>query len=288
MLFLVFNVNEPADYYPFGIEVRSRGIKNRYGYQGLYAEKDKETGWNNFELRNYDAAIGRWLTTDPYGQYDSPYVGMGNNPIKRLDKDGGWANDNIGVNRKGEVVFDGGKKDGNLFLVNEGVGKIKDLAMLKSNSIQLAKYNAWIGTDQQKIDYVKSQWKFAEGGFDWFPSTNKFVTDTKKQTAFSVDAFMGDNVMTGANNMFNIIFTIQDQGVKSTVLSDPYNTRNAISHEKRHLLQSVKVHHGSLVNPTITNLELDAIRYQRSVKSWQNTTEKFKRGTKGYENKFAF
>ncbi|PUV23825.1 MULTISPECIES: hypothetical protein [Sphingobacterium] len=52
--------------------------------------------------------------------------------------------------------------------------------------------------------------------------------------------------------------------------------------------KSVKVNHGSLVNPTITNLELDAIRYQRSVRSWQNTIGKFEKGTKGYENKFAF
>ncbi|WP_343321641.1 RHS repeat domain-containing protein [Sphingobacterium multivorum] len=78
-----------ADYYPFGMEVRSGGVENRYGYQGLYAEKDKETGWSNFELRNYDAAIGRWLTTDPKAQYHSPYVGMGNNPVNRIDKDGG-------------------------------------------------------------------------------------------------------------------------------------------------------------------------------------------------------
>ena len=94
--------------------------------------------------------------------------------------------------------------------------------------------------------------------------------------------------MTGANDMFNVIFTIQDQGLTNTLLSVPYNTRNGISHEKRHLIQSVKVHHGSLVNPTTVNLELDAIRYQRSVKSWQNTNELFKRGIKGYENKFTF
>lgn len=79
-----------ADYYPFGSTLRSAGIENRFGYQGLYAEKDNETGWNSFELRNYDPAIGRWLSTDPYGQYWSPYVGMGNNPVMRFDPDGGW------------------------------------------------------------------------------------------------------------------------------------------------------------------------------------------------------
>ncbi|KKO90758.1 hypothetical protein AAW12_14540 [Sphingobacterium sp. Ag1] len=92
-----------ADYYPFGMELRSGGVENRYGYQGLYAEKDKETGWNNFELRNYDAAIGRWLTTDPKGQYHSPYIGMGNNPVGRVDKDGGL-DDDILYNQKGEEI----------------------------------------------------------------------------------------------------------------------------------------------------------------------------------------
>ncbi|KKO89151.1 hypothetical protein AAW12_23765 [Sphingobacterium sp. Ag1] len=80
-----------ADYYPYGMEVRSSGIDSRYGYQGQYAEKDKETGWNSFELRNYDAAVGRWLTVDPMSQYISAYVGMGNNPISMFDPTGGWS-----------------------------------------------------------------------------------------------------------------------------------------------------------------------------------------------------
>ncbi|MCA6372851.1 MAG: hypothetical protein IM631_15875, partial [Cytophagales bacterium] len=46
--------------------------KYRYGYQGKYAEKDDETGWNHFELREYDPIIGRWTTKDPEGQFDSP------------------------------------------------------------------------------------------------------------------------------------------------------------------------------------------------------------------------
>ncbi|MBD1432694.1 RHS repeat-associated core domain-containing protein [Sphingobacterium sp. DN00404] len=70
--------------------IQSAGIPSRYGYQGEYSEKDGETGWNNFYLRKYDPVIGRWLSTDPYGQYWSPYVGMGNNPVMRFDPDGGW------------------------------------------------------------------------------------------------------------------------------------------------------------------------------------------------------
>lgn len=59
----------------------------RYAYQGQ--EKDTETGKEAFELRLWDSRIGRWLTTDPYGQHPSPYLGMGNNPITRWDPDGG-------------------------------------------------------------------------------------------------------------------------------------------------------------------------------------------------------
>ena len=42
-----------------------------------------------FELRLWDGRLGRWLTVDPYGEFDSPYVGMGNNPVNLIDPDGG-------------------------------------------------------------------------------------------------------------------------------------------------------------------------------------------------------
>ena len=60
----------------------------RYAYQGQ--EKDKETNKKAFELRLWDSRIGRWLTTDPAGQYASPYLGMGNDPINGIDPDGGY------------------------------------------------------------------------------------------------------------------------------------------------------------------------------------------------------
>ena len=60
----------------------------RFGYQGQYAEKDEETGWNSFELRMYDAITVKWMTTDPYGEFWSPYLAMANNP-NEVDPDGG-------------------------------------------------------------------------------------------------------------------------------------------------------------------------------------------------------
>lgn len=87
-------VNEYADYYPYGMPMPGRRLTSpgnyRYGYQGQFAEEDDETGYNSFELRTYDPRIGRWLSCDPMGQYASPYVGMGNNPVNGVDPDGGW------------------------------------------------------------------------------------------------------------------------------------------------------------------------------------------------------
>lgn len=70
------------------------GFLYRYGYQGQYAEKDDETGWNHFELREYDPIIGRFVATDPVGQFWSPYVGMGNDPVSGVDPTGGCTDSN--------------------------------------------------------------------------------------------------------------------------------------------------------------------------------------------------
>ena len=87
------NVTSWTDYYPYGKVAKTSCPLNgayRYGYQGEFAEKDSETDWNSFELRQYDSEIGRWLSTDPYRQHSSPYLAMGNNPVSNVDADGGF------------------------------------------------------------------------------------------------------------------------------------------------------------------------------------------------------
>lgn len=94
------NVVAGADYYPFGLAMENREITRedyRYGYQGQYSEEDKTTGWNEFELRMYDARIGRWISPDPYGQFASPYLAMGNMPHMGSDPDGGWCCGGAGI-----------------------------------------------------------------------------------------------------------------------------------------------------------------------------------------------
>ncbi len=91
---------EENHYYPFGLKIagissnklgspENGHLQNRFGYQGTFAEEDEYTGWNEFELRNYDPQTGRWTGVDPYDEFASPYLGMGNNPISTIDPDGG-------------------------------------------------------------------------------------------------------------------------------------------------------------------------------------------------------
>jgi RHS repeat-associated protein len=83
--------------YPFGSLLPGRSLNPtnyRYSYQNQ--EKDNETGYHNFQLRQYASLLGRWMTPDPYGQHWSPYLAMSNNPVSYIDPDGGQDCQNCG------------------------------------------------------------------------------------------------------------------------------------------------------------------------------------------------
>ena len=88
---------EEAAYYPYGLKIAGLSAKamdkpdTKYKYQGEYAalDDDLDLNWTDFKLRSYDVQIGRWLQTDPYNEFSSPYIGMGNNPANAVDPDGG-------------------------------------------------------------------------------------------------------------------------------------------------------------------------------------------------------
>jgi len=98
-------VRSYTDYYPYGMIISKGGTDYRYGYQGGNAETDQETGWNAFELRMYDSRIARWLQYDPKGQFYSPYMSMGNDPVGRIDPDGGSTDDFIKNLSNGSIFW---------------------------------------------------------------------------------------------------------------------------------------------------------------------------------------
>ena len=88
-----------ADYYAFGGTLPGRVWQDvtgdyRYGYQGQ-EKSQNDVNWDNFELRTYNHDLGRWSAPDPYGQFHSPYLAMGNNPVNNIDPNGGYMNNNV-------------------------------------------------------------------------------------------------------------------------------------------------------------------------------------------------
>ncbi|MEZ4945570.1 MAG: RHS repeat-associated core domain-containing protein [Cyclobacteriaceae bacterium] len=148
-----------GDYYPFGLAIEDRQITRenyRYGYQGQFSEKDEETGWNHFELREYDPVIGRWTATDPYGQFFSPYLGQGNNPISNFDIDGGL----VGYERQ---------EDGSLKRVNNDGGDEYDVIYNSNGTIEqlvLSNINVSAGLSKSaanaaRLGIYSTQYSFA-------------------------------------------------------------------------------------------------------------------------------
>ncbi len=96
------DIVETNEYYPFGL--RAQGVsakaalkpKSNLGFEAGFSIADEENDFNEFALRTYNPQIGRWLQNDPYNEYASGYVGLGNNPINGVDPDGGGFFNNDG------------------------------------------------------------------------------------------------------------------------------------------------------------------------------------------------
>jgi RHS repeat-associated protein len=148
-----------TDYYPYGMVIRQGGTNDyRYEYQGQYAEKDKETNWNAFELRMYDSRIARWLQYDPKGEFWSPYVGMGNDPVKNTDPDGGETKTTI-VDKNNKV----------LHVVNDGKTDIVKLDFVD--------YKTWSGYIKVNGSGIFERWmhlgnKISDHTLFWFDFMN--------------------------------------------------------------------------------------------------------------------
>jgi len=69
----------------------NRGRENKYLYNGKELNEEFGLNWASYGAREYDASIGRWMSTDPMsGLYlsFSPYAYTTNNPIVNYDPNG--------------------------------------------------------------------------------------------------------------------------------------------------------------------------------------------------------
>ena len=93
------NLKEEAHYYPHGLPIAGMGstangfIENRRKYQSNEYIKDLGLNWMDFNNRQYDPQLGRFLAVDPLAdksgqEIRSPYAAMGNDPVVMVDPEG--------------------------------------------------------------------------------------------------------------------------------------------------------------------------------------------------------
>ena len=134
--FLIANLDSTSLYKFVTIDTKSRILK--------FYSKDYEVLLID-SISVYSTA--RWLSPDPAGQFHSPYLGMGNNPIRAVDPDGAYTVV-VPDGNGGYTVVSGVLNDDNGIYLQGAEGALGDLIGYSSTPTSF--YNAdveqWMGT----------------------------------------------------------------------------------------------------------------------------------------------
>ncbi len=190
-----------SDYYPLGSPLTLINNNYRYGFQGKYSEFDKETGWNSFDFRMYDALIGRWMTTDPKGEYSSPYVGIGNNSIIGTDADGGETKVERPDGYKGIM----GKGD---WYESDRLNRTERWNSANLYNLQKLNFNDYKTIDERADFYRWTADKLAARGFEtvWPAAANVIAKQMSALDNSMLAWFAGDDVVAFGNEGNKAIF----------------------------------------------------------------------------------
>lgn len=103
------NVVQSTEYYPFGLQYAdgTGQEKQAYKYNGKEFDQMHGLNWYDYAARQYDPVVPHLPTPDPHSEnyYSwSPYVYVGNNPMKYIDADGKDWTMSITRNKDGEII----------------------------------------------------------------------------------------------------------------------------------------------------------------------------------------
>ena len=290
-----------ADYYAFGEQLPSRNTTSDYRYAFQGQELDKATGMEAFQLRLWDGRIGRWLSPDPYRQYDSPYLGMGNNPITGIDPDGGfwqelgnWVSGS-GWNSNAALAYQAnggtlGEWHGNKFTGHReasSIGNDGDVSKGQLSTISFTKFKA-----VQDYGFGSS----SGGGFDFLSSFQAFnrakTLNFKANIGFDLLKFKGyhygvaefeTSLLDGRGAVTPGNFVLYPTGGSSK----PYYSNHEPGHVLQYRILGPVLYYAVIAIPSVANTKLHSNFLDYTEKS-ANTLRYIQTGETDDSNKRYF
>lgn len=126
-------VLEENHYYPFGLKHAPTNANNqpnyKYKFQGQELQDELELGWYSYKWRNYNPAIGRFMSIDPltekYEDY-TPYQFSSNQPVHAKELEGLESSNDLNKNKPTPTQRAYNSRTGNTDLLKVVVFTISD------------------------------------------------------------------------------------------------------------------------------------------------------------------
>ncbi len=144
----------------------------------------------------YDPAIGRWMSTDPMGQYASPYVGMGNNPVDRVDPDGG----EDGPGKPKPIV---NWKDFDTSKMSVGLNEVTIYGFRPQATIRAKEFNLWDKWAMNENFFSKMAYNMIDAPYVTY--TQIFSMDKGARHLDQTSVSYNDRISSGINTLFMIV-----------------------------------------------------------------------------------
>ncbi|WP_238567926.1 DUF6443 domain-containing protein [Flavobacterium sp. ASV13] len=276
----VLEIIEENNYYPFGLKHKGYndyvGTNNKYKYQGQERQDELGLGWDSFKYRNYDFAIGRFMSIDPLTEdYEtwSPYVFSGNRVIDSRELEG---LEPEAVNKKDDIKPGSFKYEVGMFVLKliDAVGSLGAIVDGQKP-----------GTFEENLSHVQSgglfivdNSLFIEGAIEInrAPSDGEFKPNyAKGTTENAAKAEVG--AAKGYSNL---------KDSKSVGPGKPYT-----SAQKKNIIQENMAKNGGVIKSDLSGKVLDpAVQSKKGVKANMNQAEvdhitaKSKGGKNSYGN----
>jgi RHS repeat-associated protein len=256
-------IAEENHYYPYGLKINSissrsfKKLPNKFNYQGGSAEGEEETGWDEFDLRTYDPQVGRWIAADPLDEFQSPYTGMGNNPISNIDPSGGSVLSDIFKGSLASRTVQGALLGA---LIGGGIG------IFTHDEQKVYKFMLWGAIIGGVGTYVGSSPSFINVQF--VPNWDQVKIDAKKKHGLFNTAYFGAKIRSILNEIVSLgkIVTITGD---SFVSGEKYDDAAGVEQTSR---------------GTLTSKLVDYFKNHPNAKSVANAFTEFHSADMGYCN----